>query len=79
MNLKKNQKGYLTSSSSSFADLQPIRVESPHKLKKSMPNDYKFVGHSSMNTSFRKRLINQQFQLFQSNFYDSGSKIFNLN
>lgn len=48
-----------------------VRVESPHKLGKSMPDGYMFVGSSSIQVnSNANNLLNQQFQLFQSQIFD---------
>jgi hypothetical protein len=48
------------------------RVESPHKLGKSMPDCYMFVGSSSIQVnSNANNLLNQQFQLFQSQMFDN--------
>ena len=52
-------------------DYYITRVESPHKLGKSMPDGYMFVGSSSIQVnSNANNLLNQQFQLFQSQMFD---------
>jgi hypothetical protein len=56
------------SNSSGFDISYFTRVESPHKLEKSVPDDYKFYGNSSMYVN--KAWFNQQFELYQSNYYD---------
>ncbi len=64
---QKSKKGY--NNNEDF--LCYTRVESPHKLGKSMPDGYIFVGSSSIQVnSNANNLLNQQFQLFQSQIFD---------
>jgi hypothetical protein len=70
VNFKKtDQMDVIRASNSSGFDISYFtRVESPHKLEKSVPDDYKFYGNSSMYVN--KAWFNQQFELYQSNYYD---------
>ena len=59
-----------TNYSSYLDEFEFTRVESPHKLGKSN-DEYKFVSYTSMNVNLNsKTRFNQQFELFQSQYYD---------
>lgn len=51
------------------------RVESPHKLDKSTPDDYKFASYSSMNLERhrqRHKFMHEHFELYQSSFFSAN-------
>ena len=80
---KNNTESKDSDTSMGFNDLDNIpnedfnweRIESPHKLGKSMANGYKFCASSSgkLNSSISSRL-NHHFELYQSNYYDQSNK-----
>ena len=58
-------------------DFNYIRVESPHKLGKAAGDGYKFIASSSIQVnstnSFKNTNNNNQFDNFQSNYYENTS------
>lgn len=52
-------------------EVRMIRVESPHILKKSLPDSYKFMTHSSVCLGITSKDLVEQFQSFQSNSYSN--------
>ncbi|CAF0763907.1 unnamed protein product [Brachionus calyciflorus] len=55
----------------SLEKFEMIRVDSPHLLRKSIPNDYKFVSHSSVFIGFNSKELTEQFEYFQSNNFSN--------
>ena len=66
-------------SNSNFFDIEFTRVSSPHVLGKST-NDFKFISNSSVNLNTQNRMrLNQHFEMFQSNLYDTNPSLLNNN
>lgn len=73
-----NNKKHRLAESQINEDFACLRVESPHKLGKAAADGYKFIASSSVQinstSNFKNTNKQNQFDNFQSNFYENNSK-----